>query len=87
MGPRASLNDMEKRQFLTLPGLKLRPLGRPASSQSLYRLSYPGSSFCGSRFINDNLVNICMRGSNCLWSKRREIVPALANLYFCLRPM
>jgi hypothetical protein len=35
-GPRAGLNDMEKWKFLTLPGLELRPLGRPASSQSLY---------------------------------------------------
>jgi hypothetical protein len=26
---------------LTLPGLELRPLGRPACSQSLYRLRYP----------------------------------------------
>jgi hypothetical protein len=34
---------VEKRKFLTLPGLKLRPLGHPACSQSLYRLSYPGS--------------------------------------------
>jgi hypothetical protein len=42
-GPRASLEDVEKRQFLTLPGLELRPLGRPARSQALYRLSYPGS--------------------------------------------
>jgi hypothetical protein len=41
--PRASLDEVEKRKFLTLPGLKLRPLGRPARSQSLYRLSYPGS--------------------------------------------
>jgi hypothetical protein len=30
------------RKFLTLLGLDLRPLGRPARSQSLYRLSYPG---------------------------------------------
>jgi hypothetical protein len=28
---------------LTLPGLELRPLGRPARSQSLYRLRHPGS--------------------------------------------
>jgi hypothetical protein len=42
---RASLDDVEKRKFLTLPGLELRPLGRPARSPSLYRLSYPGSSF------------------------------------------
>jgi hypothetical protein len=26
-----------------IPGLELRPLGRPARSQSLYRLRYPGS--------------------------------------------
>jgi hypothetical protein len=41
--PRASLDDVEKRKFLTLPGLELRPLDRPARSQSLYRLSYIGS--------------------------------------------
>jgi hypothetical protein len=28
---------------LTLPGLKPQPLSRPARSQSLYRLRYPGS--------------------------------------------
>jgi hypothetical protein len=41
--PRPGLNDMDKWKFLTLPGLELRPIGRPASSQSLYRLRYPGS--------------------------------------------
>jgi hypothetical protein len=30
------------RKLLTLPGLKLRPLSRPARSQLLYRLCYPG---------------------------------------------
>jgi hypothetical protein len=30
---------------LPLPGLEIRPLGRPARSQSLYRLRYPGSCF------------------------------------------
>jgi hypothetical protein len=34
--PRASLEDMEKRKFLTIQGLELRPLGLPAHSQSLY---------------------------------------------------
>jgi hypothetical protein len=43
VGPRASLDAAEKRKFLTLPGLELRPLGRPARSQSLYRLRYPDS--------------------------------------------
>jgi hypothetical protein len=32
---------MEKRKFLTLPGLELRPLGHPAHSQSLYRSQPP----------------------------------------------
>jgi hypothetical protein len=39
MGPRTGLDDMEKRKFLTLPGLDLQPLGRAAHSLSLYRLS------------------------------------------------
>jgi hypothetical protein len=42
VGPRAGL-DVEKRKFLTLQGLELRPLGRPVRSQSLYRLRCPGS--------------------------------------------
>jgi hypothetical protein len=33
VGPRAGLDDMEERTFLTLPGLELRPFGRPARSQ------------------------------------------------------
>jgi hypothetical protein len=39
--PRARLDDVKKRKFLTLPGLELGPLGRPARSHSLYRLRYP----------------------------------------------
>jgi hypothetical protein len=35
---RAGLGDVKKRKFVTLPGLELRPLGRPTRSQSLYRL-------------------------------------------------
>jgi hypothetical protein len=38
VGPRVGLDEVEKRKFLTLPGLELRSLGRPARSQSLYRL-------------------------------------------------
>jgi hypothetical protein len=44
VGPRARMDGVENRKFLTLPGLELRQLGRPARSQSLYRLRYPGSS-------------------------------------------
>jgi hypothetical protein len=43
--PRTGLDDVEKRKFLTLPGLELRALVRPARSQSLYRLSYPVSRY------------------------------------------
>jgi hypothetical protein len=41
VGPRAGLDDVEKREFLTPPELELQPLGRRAHSQSLYRLRYP----------------------------------------------
>jgi hypothetical protein len=44
MGPRAGLDDVEKRKFLSLPGLEFRPLGHPARSQSLCRLRYPDSA-------------------------------------------
>jgi hypothetical protein len=42
VGPRGGLDDLGRRKFLPLPGLKLRPLGRPARSQSLCRLRYRG---------------------------------------------
>jgi hypothetical protein len=41
--PRAGLDNVKNRKFLILPGLELRPLDRPARSQSLYQLRYPGS--------------------------------------------
>jgi hypothetical protein len=43
LDPRSGLDDVERRQFFTLPVLELRSLGRLARNQSLYRLSYPGS--------------------------------------------
>jgi hypothetical protein len=43
MDSRAGLGDMENRKLLTLPGLELRPLGRPARSQSLDLLRHAGS--------------------------------------------
>jgi hypothetical protein len=49
--PRAGLDDVEKRKILTPPGLELRPFSRPARSQSLYRLRYPGSNF-NKRYAN-----------------------------------
>jgi hypothetical protein len=50
VGPRSDLDDVEKREFLTQRGLELRPLGRPAGSQSLYRLSYPVARLIGWRW-------------------------------------
>jgi hypothetical protein len=45
VGPRAGVDDEEKRKFLPLQGLELRPLDRPARSQSLYQLRYPSFIF------------------------------------------
>jgi hypothetical protein len=42
VGPRAFLDDVNNRKFLTLTGLELQPLGCLARSQSLYRPCYPG---------------------------------------------
>jgi hypothetical protein len=38
VGLRAGLDDVKAMTFFSLPGLELRPLGRPARSQSLCRL-------------------------------------------------
>jgi hypothetical protein len=39
--PRAGLDDLERRKFLTIPGLELRNLGGPASSYTDYAIPTP----------------------------------------------
>jgi hypothetical protein len=46
VNPGAGLDDLEK----ILPRFEVPPVGRPARRQSLYRLSYAGSSHAFSRF-------------------------------------
>jgi hypothetical protein len=41
-GPQSRSGRDEEKKILILPGLELRPLGRPARRQLLYRLRYPG---------------------------------------------
>jgi hypothetical protein len=43
VGLRVCMDNLEKRNFLPLPELELRPLGPPVRSQSLYRVRYPDS--------------------------------------------
>jgi hypothetical protein len=43
LGPGTCLDEMESRKIKPLPGTELRTLGRPARSQSLYRLCYSRS--------------------------------------------
>jgi hypothetical protein len=58
--PRTGLDDVEKRKFLTLPGLELRPLSRPARSQSQYRLTTEkwstGMGRCDHHFVYVNYL-------------------------------
>jgi hypothetical protein len=51
---RTGLDDVERRKILSLPGLELRSLGRPARSQLQYRQRYPGSL---ERFLKNDAVN------------------------------
>jgi hypothetical protein len=57
--PRAGLDDMEKWKFFYPTGTRSpAPPGRPAHSQSLYRLTYPGSlHHVYVEVINDSLYN------------------------------
>jgi hypothetical protein len=54
VGPRDGVDYVEERIFLTLPGLELRPIDRPARSQSQYRL--PALKHTFSTEINQNTV-------------------------------
>jgi hypothetical protein len=71
VGPRTGLDDLEKRKFLTLPGLEPLTLGRPARSQSLYRLRYP----CSLLITSINLKSK-VKSSMCLidWAPSHEDV-------------
>jgi hypothetical protein len=51
VGTRTGLAGAERRKTLFLPGLELRPLGRPVSSQSLHLLRYPGSNIIRSTYF------------------------------------
>jgi hypothetical protein len=53
VGPRVGMDDVEKRKFLTLPWLELRPLGRSGRSQWQYRLSYPSYASVSPRLGHD----------------------------------
>jgi hypothetical protein len=44
-GPQNRSGRRGEEKLLTLPGLEIRPLGRPVCSQPLYRLCYSGSSY------------------------------------------
>jgi hypothetical protein len=46
------MEDTKKYKFLTLPGLELQPLGRPTSSQSLYRLRYREMRFLKHKYLS-----------------------------------
>jgi hypothetical protein len=59
MDPRTGLDDVETRQFWTLPGLELPPLGCPARSQSLYPLLYPGTCLlCRKKIIDTKFKEV-----------------------------
>jgi hypothetical protein len=70
----------EKRNFLTLPGLELRPLDRPACSQSLYRLHYPGCRIKPLLILPSNNP-LCP--DYFVWMLKLDVSPSLErNLFF-----
>jgi hypothetical protein len=79
--PRAGPDDVEKRKFLTLPGLELRPLGRPACNQSLYRLRnwyYDNCSVVSRQIYRSvtilNWISICNWYRPQKWSSPKQLI-------------
>jgi hypothetical protein len=66
VGPRAGLDGVEKIKFVTIPGPELRPLGRPARSQSLYRLRYLGSLLLLLLFVFVAFPLCCLIADVCI---------------------
>jgi hypothetical protein len=91
VGPRAGLDYVEKRKILHLSGFEHRPLSRPCCTQSLYRLSYPGSpSDCASPLT---FVMKLMRSPCCLYvavppphivARQRAIATYIISLFVCV---
>jgi hypothetical protein len=80
--PRADLDVIEKRQFLILPGLELRPLSRPAvatdcalpatsvNNKYIYKSLGYGLGCCGSDYfcfvIPFYLQSVLVHSANCV---------------------
>jgi hypothetical protein len=71
VNPKSGLDDVEKRKFLPLPGLELRPLGYSARSQSLYQLCCPGSHMYSilKEFIFTTSELVCSSSACDSWSE------------------
>jgi hypothetical protein len=80
------VGELEKRKFLTFPGLELRLLGRPARSQSLYRLSYRSSSLnTGTTFLahfpKEGLCDFLPVCGVCIPPPPNELLKGWTSLY------
>jgi hypothetical protein len=80
---RAGLSDVEERKFLTLQVLELRPLGRPAHSQSLYQLRQPGSTLGPSVTLKleghlwkHTVSNVEFGYQHCIYSRSKYVETA-----------
>jgi hypothetical protein len=63
VGPNVGLDDVENREFLTLPGLELQLLGRLACSQSLYRLLHTQVQYRLNRYIYINIHELLTKNA------------------------
>jgi hypothetical protein len=68
VGPRVGLEDVEKGKFLTLPGLKPKPLGHPADIHFQYQLHYSSSylninnTFCHFKKADNKIKGLFILG-------------------------
>jgi hypothetical protein len=66
---RVGLDVVEKRKFLTQPGLHLRSLGRPAHSQPLYPLRCPGNHCLDVCLLRSCLASVNTKRLNNYYSR------------------
>jgi hypothetical protein len=71
-GPQTWSGQRGEEKILPLLGLKLRSLGRPTRSQSLYRLRYPGSNNNNNNNNNNLVITLMENHTEVLQNKAQR---------------
>jgi hypothetical protein len=80
VGPRVGLDDVEKRKFLTIPGLELRPLGRSAIPTPLLARGLAGCDRLAPQLCNAG----CLTRQRHTFEEYRNVISVSRAVTVCV---